>query len=61
MVEDCGFTKRGGVATNGGKPQRRDIRRRKFWFYFTFCVNAKNGIKYRMVIGRESRGSAYRP
>lgn len=30
-------------------------------FYFTFCVNAKNGIKYRMVIGRESRESAYRP
>ena len=30
-------------------------------FYFTFCVNAKNGIKYRMVIGRESRRSAYRP
>ena len=32
-----------------------------FRFYFTFCVNAKNGIKYRIVIGRESRESAYRP
>lgn len=31
MVEDCGFTKRGGVATNGGNPQWRDIRRRKFY------------------------------
>ena len=28
---------------------------------FTFCVNTENGIKYRMVIGRESRKAAYRP
>ena len=25
------------------------------------CVNTENGIKYRMVIGRESRGAAYPP
>ena len=32
-----------------------------YWLFFMICVNTENGIKYRMVIGRESRGSAYRP
>ena len=27
--------------------------------FFTICVNTENVIKYRMVIGRGSRGSAY--
>ena len=29
--------------------------------FFMICVNTENGIKYRMVIGRESRKTAYRP
>ena len=29
-------------------------------FFHDLCKR-ENGIKYRMVIGRESRGSAYRP
>ena len=29
--------------------------------FFMICVNTENGIKYRMVIGRESRKTVYRP
>ena len=29
--------------------------------FFMICVNTENGIKYRMVIGRESRKAVYRP
>ena len=29
--------------------------------FFMICVNTENGIKYRMVIGRVSRKTTYRP
>ena len=29
--------------------------------FFMICVNTENGIKYRMVIGRVSRKTVYRP
>ena len=40
---------------------KSDGENRSFGGFFHDLCKRENGIKYRMVIGRESRGSAYRP
>ena len=37
------------------------LQKLKGGLFFMICVNTENGIKYRMVIGRESRKAVYRP